>query len=420
MPWGTSEHYTDVIVHMVLNDTDYANSPLVDTIRPESLKIEILTKDDRRIPLIFGREFDVSSSTPGLFEITIEIPHRITNHTLQIDDKLNIIYFDAAGDRNIPVPVKSTVGFFLSNGILKNAAGDNDYAHGEFIYMLLEDIDLNLDSKTVDTHVRPIYFIRDGERRPSISDFKKSPPGVLFKDVIDVHRVEFKETGKNTGVFETTYRMPKYVKNTTLQNNEIVEVQYLDYGKNDSQKHVGFDAICCYIETWKSVKFELKSRGQYCTGGYVYKDGLCWPDLPREKHLASEAAFSGVGEDATDEELTQRATGLLNIIEFEIKQHSKEQREPWFNKYTFKALFKYDDYGELPVAHIVRVTGDDKDTTYRSATTFSTERTYESVVLGEPLPPGTYEVEMVGSFIRDGRQVYTEPVSDELIVPGKP
>ena len=420
MPWGTAGQHTDLIVHVTLNDTDYANSPLRDVIKGDSLRIEILTTDNNQIPVPFGKDFVESSATSGLFYIAVDVPYRLLNHTVQVTDILNIVYYDAAGDMNSPIFIKETAGFLLSDGVLENAGEDDEYAHGEFIYLLLEDSDLNVDSKSGESHVRPIYFIRSGESRPHISYFEKSAQGILFEDVPDVHLIEFVETGADTGVFEAAYRMPSHVKNITLQHKEGLDVQYLDYAKNGDPYHVGFDSKCCYIETGKTVKFQLESRGQYCTAAYILRDGLCWPDVPREKHVGISSVFAGLGNDPTDKELTKKATGVLEITGYKVQHHGKQDENPWFDKYAYNVFFRYQDYGELSVEQIVRVTGKDVDRSYQSTTSFSTERTYESMTPGQALPPGTYKIEMVGRFEWEGRQIYTEPVIHTLIVPDKP
>ena len=397
----------------MINDTDYAKTPALDVIDNKNIQVDIIKPNNDEIPVIWKKNHVESLDQPGIFEISIPIWHNFTKQSIGLNDKIAVSYIDQAGNDGNPVTITVNAGFKLTPGTLSIYDDIDEYAHGEELYLTLVDGDLNLDSKSKDIHKIPLYFIKAGNPLEHYSTFPNSGEGVLFKHVPDIHIVEFIETGPNTGIFESTYPMPKLLENKTLEHKVKIEIEYLDYGSSGESKdvkHMPFDDICCYGKEGGDRTRQIESNGQYCSKWYKLENGWCVLNTTPETHekLDKLAKTKNINYNEISK--------VLRITDTEIKINDSKYDGIKLVKHDYHALFEYRDHGVLEVEYIVEITGENYNKSFKIKTTFSKERDYPQKVPGEHLKSGSYDVSMFGRFMFDNKQFETEPAFHKLTV----
>ena len=227
-----------VILTIQVNDPDFnLASSGEDTMDPSVLKIVVSRGSTDKV--LWGTldtgdayadvQVDLSNEKlveidpkAGIFEI--EVPITADNRgfgegdgSIYQGDIITVTYTDtndASGDINT---VTDSATFDLRNGQLQS--DKLEYVIGSQAIITLIEPDLNLDSDTSETWSLDLVNWDSDAGDRNLSD-----------DIFDANPAGFRETGDNTGIFQTVIEIPQSIGNDALERGEEIVLEYQDNG----------------------------------------------------------------------------------------------------------------------------------------------------------------------------------------------
>ena len=180
-----------------------------------------------------------TEASSGVFELEFTLGHdnsysQTAATVIKQGDILTVEYTDptdASGDSTYLATDSAT--FDLRTGVL--TSDKSVYVIGQDVILSIIDDDLNLDSDSTETYgLDLIEWDSDAAELllSASSAFDPEPNGL-------------RETGSNTGVFQTVIEFPGTLSSTALDRGEVVDLEYVDYGPsgadyyNDDTEDIG-------------------------------------------------------------------------------------------------------------------------------------------------------------------------------------
>jgi hypothetical protein len=214
-----------ITVTISVADQDYNTSPTgEDTIASGVVELHALrgstdvTLDDTLV---------LTETTPdsGVFEVDVTVASVVTDGvdtlTLKQGDILNVTYADPTDASGNAYTNTDSSTLDLRTGSL--TSDKSVYVRGSEIILSIEDQDLNLASGTVEGYsLGLVEWDSDGGE----GDLDAS---AAFIAAFSADPNVFRETGENTGVFQTVIEMPVSLT-TALDSGEKIALEYVDYG----------------------------------------------------------------------------------------------------------------------------------------------------------------------------------------------
>ena len=165
-----------------------------------------------------------TEASSGVFELEFTLGHdnsysQTSGTVIKQGDILTVEYTDptdASGDSTYLATDSAT--FDLRTGVL--TSDKSVYVIGQDVILSIIDDDLNLDSDSTETYgLDLIEWDSDAAELllSASSNFDPEPNGL-------------RETGSNTGVFQTVIEFPSTLSSTALDRGEVVDLEYTDYG----------------------------------------------------------------------------------------------------------------------------------------------------------------------------------------------
>ena len=182
-----------------------------------------------------------TSESSGIFEYEFTLNHTqsyddaTTAAVIKQGDILTVEYTDptdASGDSTFLATDSAT--FDLRSGVL--TSDKSVYVIGQDIILSIIDDDLNLDSDSTESWSLDLV------------EWDSDAGEVLLDNAngnFDPEPSAFRETGSNTGVFQTVIEFPSQISSTTIDRGEVVDLEYVDYGPsgadyyNDDTEDIG-------------------------------------------------------------------------------------------------------------------------------------------------------------------------------------
>jgi hypothetical protein len=213
-----------ITVTISVADQDYNTSPTgEDTIASGVVELHALrgstdvTLDDTLV---------LTETTPdsGVFEVDVTVASVVTDGvdtlTLKQGDILNVTYADPTDASGNAYTNTDSSTLDLRTGSL--TSDKSVYVRGSEIILSIEDQDLNLASGTVEGYsLGLVEWDSDGG--------EGDLDATAFVSAFSADPNVFRETGENTGVFQTVIEMPTTLT-TVLDSGEKIALEYVDYG----------------------------------------------------------------------------------------------------------------------------------------------------------------------------------------------
>jgi len=211
-----------VIVTIQVNDPDYNISASgEDTIPTSTLKLVIARGSiDQEVTILESNMVEITPES-GIFEVDVEIDQGIFTESPEDDkliyqgDILTVTYTDpndASGDINT---ITDSATFDMRNAVIQT--DKLEYIIGSDAIITLIEPDLNLDSGTAETWSLDIVNWDSAAGQINISG-----------DEFDVQPRGFRETGDDTGIFQTVMEIPKTVEGDNVERGERITLEYQD------------------------------------------------------------------------------------------------------------------------------------------------------------------------------------------------
>jgi hypothetical protein len=213
-----------VIITIQVNDPDFnIASSGEDKMDSSYVTLEISRGSEQKSVVIDSAEELIEiDPESGIFELELEIPQ--TNYgfadnggIIQQGDIITVTYSDpndASGDTNT---VTDSATFDLRNAVLQT--DKKEYVIGSAAIITLIEPDLNLDSGSSETWSLDLVNWDSDAGDANLSD-----------DGFDANPAGFRETGDNTGIFQTVIEIPQTVDGDTLERAENITLEYQDNG----------------------------------------------------------------------------------------------------------------------------------------------------------------------------------------------
>ena len=213
-----------ITVTISVTDQDYNTSPTgEDTIASGVVKLFALrgttevTLDDTLI---------LTETTPdsGVFEVGVTVASVVNDGvdtlTLKQGDILNVTYADPTDASGNAYTNTDSSTLDLRTGSL--TSDKSVYVRGSEAILSIVDADLNLDSGTVEGYsLGLVEWDSDGG--------EGDLDATAFVSAFSADPNVFRETGENTGVFQTVIEIPTTLT-TDLDSGEKIALEYVDYG----------------------------------------------------------------------------------------------------------------------------------------------------------------------------------------------
>jgi len=152
----------------------------------------------------------------GEFYVKLQLPDTINGRPLSQDDVVLIKYLDASDYSGDKQTITQSVSLSKSYANVESVGGGYRIGH-EFTLRIYEQ-DANRDSKNED--------------KISLSQFEfRGEDGIrtsLSNPDFDANSNYLVETGKNTGIFEVTIKIPRTINGKTIHIGDEYEIRYID------------------------------------------------------------------------------------------------------------------------------------------------------------------------------------------------
>ncbi|MBI3842180.1 MAG: hypothetical protein HY295_03395, partial [Thaumarchaeota archaeon] len=144
------------------------------------------------------------------------------NFCIRQGDVLTVEYTDPVDSSGNVNTVTDSATFDLRNGVLQS--DKSVYIIGSDMILTLIEPDFNLDSQTAETKNLDLIELD--------SHAKKTTMGQNGAETanFDAKPTDFRETGKDTGIFQSVIKIPKQLATTLLERGEQIHLEYTDWG----------------------------------------------------------------------------------------------------------------------------------------------------------------------------------------------
>lgn len=152
----------------------------------------------------------------GEFYVKLQLPDTINGRPLNQNDVVLIKYLDASDYSGDKQTITQSVSLSKSYANVESVGGGSRIGH-EFTLRIYEQ-DANKDSKNEDKIALSQFEFRgEGGIRTSLSNSD-----------FDANSNYLVETGKNTGIFEVTIKIPRTINGKTIHIGDEYEIRYID------------------------------------------------------------------------------------------------------------------------------------------------------------------------------------------------
>lgn len=228
-----------VTLTIQVNDPDFnIASSGEDTMDSSYVTLQVARGSDKTSIAIDANELLIETDPEsGIFEIEVVIPYADyalggTNASPDEDsinqsDILTVTYTDpndAGGDSNT---VTDSATFDLRTGVLQT--DKTEYVIGSEAIITLIEPDLNLDTDNAETWSLDLVNWDSDAGDANLSD-----------DIFDANPAGFRETGDNTGIFQTVIEIPQKIGTDTIERGERITLEYQDNGPSGGD-YIGDD-----------------------------------------------------------------------------------------------------------------------------------------------------------------------------------
>ena len=223
----------DLTVYVHVTDPDYDVSAAgEDTMPADTVSVSVIRGSQTEAIAISDSTITEVAPDAGVFKLPLSIsyddgpaqgcPQGFTNGCILQGDILQVEYedpTDASGEANT---VTDSATFDLRNGVLQS--DKSVYIIGSDMILTLIEPDFDLDGDSAETYTLDlIEWDSDAATVAMGSDsaFDPEPNGL-------------RETGDNTGIFQSVIEIPSELANERLDRGEEIELEYVDYGPSGS------------------------------------------------------------------------------------------------------------------------------------------------------------------------------------------
>ena len=223
----------DLTVYVHVTDPDYDVSAAgEDTMPADTVSVSVIRGSQTEAITISDSTITEVAPDAGVFKLPLSIsydngpaqgcPQGFTNGCILQGDILQVEYedpTDASGEANT---VTDSATFDLRNGVLQS--DKSVYIIGSDMILTLIEPDFDLDGDSAETYTLDlIEWDSDAATVAMGSDsaFDPEPNGL-------------RETGDNTGIFQSVIEIPSELANERLDRGEEIELEYVDYGPSGS------------------------------------------------------------------------------------------------------------------------------------------------------------------------------------------
>ena len=223
----------DLTVYVHVTDPDYDVSAAgEDTMPADTVSVSVIRGSQTEAITISDSTITEVAPDAGVFKLPLSIsyddgpaqgcPQGFTNGCILQGDILQVEYedpTDASGEANT---VTDSATFDLRNGVLQS--DKSVYIIGSDMILTLIEPDFDLDGDSAETYTLDlIEWDSDADTVAMGSDsaFDPEPNGL-------------RETGDNTGIFQSVIEIPSELGGERLDRGEEIELEYVDYGPSGS------------------------------------------------------------------------------------------------------------------------------------------------------------------------------------------
>ena len=282
----------NITLYVQVHDADYDTSPTgIDTIAAGKVKIiGYRGSDSATLESSFALE-EISPSA-GIFEyeFMLETTDTIASTALKQGDVITAVYsdpFDATGN---PFDATDSSTLDMRTGSL--LADKSVYVIGSDAIITLVEPDFNFNSDSIESY--SLGLVEWDSDAGTVNLNNGCPSACVF----DPEPSKFRETGGDTGIFQTVIEIPKLLGSTNLDRGEKIDLEYVDYGPSgeanaaDSTEDIG---LSIYTSNFGAT-IELDSKV------YTWTDRV-FVTIVAPDHNTDSALIDEIG-GTTDKSLT--------------------------------------------------------------------------------------------------------------------
>jgi len=282
----------NITLYVQVHDADYDTSPTgIDTIAAG--KVYIVGhrgSDSATLESSFALEETSPSSGVFEYEFMLETTDTIASTALKQGDVITANYddpFDASGSAYTATD-SSTLD--MRTGSL--LADKSVYVIGSDAIITLVEPDFNFNSDSIESY--SLGLVEWDSDAGTVNLNNGCPSACIF----DPEPSKFRETGGNTGIFQTVIEIPTKISTTNLDRGEKIDLEYVDYGPSgeanaaDSTEDIG---LSIYTSNFGAT-IELDSKV------YTWTDRV-FVTIVAPDHNTDSALIDEIG-GTTDKSLT--------------------------------------------------------------------------------------------------------------------
>ena len=148
------------------------------------------------------------------------------NYCVLQGDIITVEYLDQADASGSPRTVTDSAAFDLRIGSLQT--DQQSYIIGRDVVITLIDPDLNFDSKKAETLSLDILEWNSDDARVTMGNLG----GTITNNgkIFDPQPVGLRESGDNTGIFQTKIKIPSEINKKLVDRGETIKITYTDWG----------------------------------------------------------------------------------------------------------------------------------------------------------------------------------------------
>jgi hypothetical protein len=277
--WG------NVTVTVAVTDPDYDTSPTGEDTIPAGKVVVKAVRGSTTATIASSFVLTETEATSGVFEYEFTLNASsngaLGNTALRQGDVITVDYSDptdASGNEYLNTD-SSTLD--LRTGSL--LSDKSVYVIGSDAILTIVDADLDRDSGTIESYVLNLIEWDSDAGTVNLggaTDFDAEPGA-------------FRETGEDTGIFQTVIEIPSAIGSTTIDQGELIELEYVDYGSS-GENYYGDDTTDVGLDIYTSnfgATIELDSK-VYTWTDRVFVT-IVAPDHNTDTALVDEIGGSG-------------------------------------------------------------------------------------------------------------------------------
>ena len=231
----------DLTVYVHVTDPDYDVSAAgEDTMPANTVSVSVIRGSQTEAIAIPDSTITEVAPDAGVFKLPLSIsydngpaqgcPQGFTNGCILQGDILQVEYedpTDASGEANT---VTDSATFDLRNGVLQS--DKSVYIIGSDMILTLIEPDFDLDGDSAETYTLDLIEWDSDAATLGMGDSDKSKEA--GSAAFDPEPNGLRETGDNTGIFQSVIEIPSELDGERLDRGEEIELEYVDYGPSGS------------------------------------------------------------------------------------------------------------------------------------------------------------------------------------------